>query len=385
MGNWLNDIGVKITFKGTWNAAPGDFPSPANIGDWWIAESSGTMIDITPSPALILSVSAGDHFMKSDTEFTLITSQGQQYIYFEGGVVPSPYTAIPSDIIFVDTTNTALIVKLPTTPNLFDKVEVIAASQTFETNNLTIDPQGELVGGITDLFVVSQNGLSFAMVWLGGLIGWTVFERGDALINKVVDDSGVSYYVDVTDAGGVGHNHVSYLTDAEVRDLVDGTVLSVVKLSSLVSAHQHTLTYTYNNGDFNIVVSANHVGQEHEAIVLGFEGHNPIWILIDDISSPPAPYAALPNDFLIVDTSVQSQTIVLPSSVANNTRVIIIPAGPTYSTKSLYINNNGQKISGVLDSLEVNTDGLALEFIWKDGAYITGSWIVTERGDAIIV
>lgn len=384
MGNWLNDIGVKLTFRGYWDASSGDFPPNPNAGDWWIADNTGTMIDVVPSPVRTLSVSSDDHFMFTGVTFTMVSSVGGSFVYFEGTVVPTGYTASPSENVFVDTSNTALTLKLPASPNMFDRVDIISAAPTYETNNLTIDPQGWPIGGIVDTFVISQNNLSVTAYWIGGTLGWIVVERGDAVLNTIAIDSGISYYVDVADTGGIGHNHYSYLTDAEVRDLIDGTVLSVAKQSSLSSAHSHLLTYTYSNSLFEITVDSNHVGQEHTALVLGFQGQETPWILFDEISagSPPQPLLAQAFDSIIVDTTVIPLTIRLPISPVLNARITIIPGAPTYSTNALTIDNNGNAIGGVIDSVEVNVDGMSLEFIWRGGSL---GWVVTERGSTIIV
>lgn len=373
MGNWLNDLGVNLKYKGKWDAASGDFPTGAKMGDWWISENSGTMLSITPSQSL--SVNANDHFMFSGTEFVIVSSSGRKFSYFDGVSIASPYLPDVGEYVYVNTAAGSLTLQLPTSPNLFDQIDIISVAPFYETNNLTIDPQGNDIGGVNDSFILNENGLSVTVVWLGGSIGWAAFERGDSILNNTVADSGVAHYVDVTDAGGIGHKHVSYITDAEARDLIDGTVPSVLKTSSFVAGHDHVLTYTYNNGRFSVAVATNHVGQEHVAIVLGYEQLEIQWILVDDAGSPPAPFPALPNDHIIADTFYESITIQLPAAPALNSKVVIIPARPTYSTNPLYIDNNGAAIGGTVDSIEVNIDGMPLVFIWKGGSL---GWIVAE-------
>lgn len=374
MGNWLSDIGVKLTYRGTWDAASGDFPLNPHVGDWWIAGSTGTMLQIG-SPALSLSVVTNDHFMYADGEFKLISSQGEKFSYFDGSTIPSPYTAEPPENILVDTSAGPLTVRLPATPNLFDRVDVISALPTYDVNNLTVDPQGLSIGGVFDTMLITENGLSVSFVWVGGDLGWVAYERGDALVNTVADDSGISFYVDIQDAGSIGHNHVTYLTDAEVRDLVTGEVAQVVKSSSLAASHSHLITFTYSNGLFDITIGTNHPGQEHVPVVLGFEGYDPEWILIDSPGSPVVAFPAQARDHILVDTYLYPLTIALPASPTINNRIRIVPARPTYSTNSLTIDNNGNPIGGVTDTVEVDVDGLALEFIWVGGDV---GWVVNE-------
>jgi hypothetical protein len=53
---------------------------------------------------------------------------------------------------FCDTTSAGFTVTLPATPSAGDIVGLVDYAGTFDTNNLTIDPNGEDIEGGTDKF-----------------------------------------------------------------------------------------------------------------------------------------------------------------------------------------------------------------------------------------
>lgn len=107
----------------------------------------------------------------------------------------------------------------------------------------------------------------------------------------------------------------------------------------------------------------------------------PQWQTIDGASSPST-YMLESGDYILVNTSQGQVTAILPSSPSANDTIVLVPSQKTYSMNSLLIDNNNNLINGVDDTVEVDTDGLALQLIYAGGS--TG-WVVTDYGDVVII
>jgi hypothetical protein len=81
-------------------------------------------------------------------------------------------TLAAGDYVLVDTTSSAIEVTLPATPSLGDTVKLVDGSGTFATNNLTINPNGEKLAGVTGNQVTTQNRSSFELVYFNQANGW---------------------------------------------------------------------------------------------------------------------------------------------------------------------------------------------------------------------
>lgn len=70
----------------------------------------------------------------------------------------------------------------------------------------------------------------------------------------------------------------------------------------------------------------------------------------------------------LVDTSA-ARTLTLPASPALGAQIEILDASGTAATNNITVNNNSQKINGVLDTALLDTNGVAVAFIYTGATY----------------
>ena len=79
-------------------------------------------------------------------------------------MVTGPITAVANDGLMVNTSTSAIIVTLPSSPVLGQKIGIIDAAGTFATNNLTLARAGSKIMGLAADMVVNTNNASFTLV-----------------------------------------------------------------------------------------------------------------------------------------------------------------------------------------------------------------------------
>lgn len=86
--------------------------------------------------------------------------------------VTANYTAFSGDQIGADTSAGLFTITLPASPNVSDSVRVIDAGGTFLENYLTIDPNGNNIGGIAQNFIMDFNNMDVTFVYYNPTRGW---------------------------------------------------------------------------------------------------------------------------------------------------------------------------------------------------------------------
>jgi hypothetical protein len=82
------------------------------------------------------------------------------------------FTAVAGNGYFVNTTSGAITVTLPTTPTAGDLVGIKDYANTANTNNITIDRNGEPIQGTANNFTISVAGTSITLIYVDGTQGW---------------------------------------------------------------------------------------------------------------------------------------------------------------------------------------------------------------------
>ena len=82
-------------------------------------------------------------------------------------VITTGYTAVAGDRIMCNTSGGGFTVTLPSAPNRGDSVHFIDYSRTFNTQNLTVNNNGNRIMGILDTMTVSTAGAAFQLVYSG--------------------------------------------------------------------------------------------------------------------------------------------------------------------------------------------------------------------------
>jgi hypothetical protein len=79
--------------------------------------------------------------------------------------------------IFVDTSSNAITLTLPSSPFAGDEIAFLDVADNFDTNALTINPNGKKVFGATANGTVSTEGAAFTLVFTGNTHGWKLTEK----------------------------------------------------------------------------------------------------------------------------------------------------------------------------------------------------------------
>jgi len=80
--------------------------------------------------------------------------------------------------ILANTSTAAWTLTLPASPVAGDEVSIIDSTYKFNTNNLTINPNGSNIANTTGNLVVATQGAGFTLVYSGNAtVGWTYREK----------------------------------------------------------------------------------------------------------------------------------------------------------------------------------------------------------------
>jgi len=127
-----------------------------------VKTANGTALAI-PVGAVMLVKSDGTNTTKAITQkgyFTITSSS------------ITAYTAVASDQLLVDTTQTTVTISLPAAPATGDEVSIIDARGTFGSNNVTVNRNGKPINSGTNNLALAINGQSITLVFVDSTRGW---------------------------------------------------------------------------------------------------------------------------------------------------------------------------------------------------------------------
>lgn len=100
----------------------------------------------------------------------------------------TPYTATHKQRLLVDTSVSAVTIKLPATPDAGDWVEIIDYSGTFNTNNCTADRNGNKINTAASNLTLSDGGQQLLCVYCDSTTGWRTFTNHNASYDDTLKD-----------------------------------------------------------------------------------------------------------------------------------------------------------------------------------------------------
>jgi hypothetical protein len=96
------------------------------------------------------------------------------------------YVAVSGDRIALNTTAEALTVTLPATPTAGDRVQILDAAGTFNSNNLTVGRNGSKINSsASDIIVSSQNAI-VELIYINSTIGWKAVYSAQAVGSQTI-------------------------------------------------------------------------------------------------------------------------------------------------------------------------------------------------------
>jgi hypothetical protein len=89
-------------------------------------------------------------------------------------------TAVAGRGYFIDTTSGAITVTLPASPKIGDTITITDYASTFNTNNVTINPNGNKIEASTTNGVLSTNDQTHTLVFTDSTQGWKIVNQDTA-------------------------------------------------------------------------------------------------------------------------------------------------------------------------------------------------------------
>ena len=150
------------------------------------------------------------------------------------------FTAVSGNAYSVNTTSAAITVTFPASPSVGDIVQLTDYAGTWQTNNVTISPNGNKINGSTSSFVAVTNRESISFIYIDATQGWLPYSGINA---SPFSAYAVSYLV-ISGGGGGGGSAVNggSAGGGGAGGLVTGTVQLV------------------KNSQYNIIVGAGGTG-----------------------------------------------------------------------------------------------------------------------------
>lgn len=92
-------------------------------------------------------------------------------------LVNSAHDAVAGVPIIADTTSAGFTVTLPASPTVGQSVEIYDAQGTWNTNNVTVARNGNLIAGLAENLLLDDNNASVVLIYVGGATGWQLIRR----------------------------------------------------------------------------------------------------------------------------------------------------------------------------------------------------------------
>jgi hypothetical protein len=146
--------------------------------------TGGVVTLSTPSGAIKgpAGNSASSYIMQNQAVVFLL-SDGTNYILtsvatgaFINVDVTGPVTAVASQLLWCNTTSGPITVTLPATPAKGDTIRIIDVANTFNTNTLTVNRNGQPINGdVSGNLTVTTQGAAFDLIFYDATRGWRIF------------------------------------------------------------------------------------------------------------------------------------------------------------------------------------------------------------------
>lgn len=114
-----------------------------------------------------------DNQFKTKQTFKNIAVESGGSLADGASVKTAAFTAERNAVYLVDTNGGAITVTLPAYPVAGDKVELIDAQRTWDTNNVTVARNGQLIGGVAANDTLDIEGGHMTYRFVSAAYGWT--------------------------------------------------------------------------------------------------------------------------------------------------------------------------------------------------------------------
>ena len=155
-------------------------------------DSSGAVLNYTPNNLLVhmngLLLKQGEDFTATDGTSVVLTDGAnlgdelvftslQQSLFGAWREVNTGYSLSKYERVIVNTSNGAISLTLPSTPNFGDEIQIVDGTGNAGTNNITINRNGNKILGTDSDLTIDVNRASVTMVYYNASQGWILTEQ----------------------------------------------------------------------------------------------------------------------------------------------------------------------------------------------------------------
>lgn len=167
--------------------------------------SIGTPSDGTVSLTKLTATGTKDAttFLRGDNTFATVSTDGTAD--WDTSVKTTGFTATANKGYFCNTTSAGFTVTLPATPSAGDEVILVDYAGTWDTNNLTINPNSSKIFAQTSNVIASKDRESFRLVYIDNTQGWIPYSGYQEGTTGISIPYSVDFLVVAGGAGGGGN------------------------------------------------------------------------------------------------------------------------------------------------------------------------------------
>lgn len=339
-----------------------------------------SLIKIDPSLILTEGASNGDvlKFVSSNSaiEFGSITTDTSN-----SWVNSNDYATYTTVSSLIDTVQANLTSVIGAAPSTLDTLAEIASALENDANvavSLTnsIGQVSSNVDLVQDNVSINTSSINTVQSNLTALtssdldMGGNKVLFGNMYANEASLPSASTYHGMFAHVHGTGKGYFAHAGAwVKLLDETSSTTTNLIEGTNLYYSDDRVNT-ALNTSSANTNQVLSWTGTDYAWVVQPSGGTNYPW------SNVSSNVSASAGDKLFVDTSTSAITITLPASPAFGSEIRVIDIKGNSANNKITLDNNGNNIEGITDSLEVNINRAAFGLVFYDA---TEGWVFIEK------
>lgn len=339
-----------------------------------------SLIKIDPSLILTEGASNGDvlKFVSSNStiEFGSITTDTSN-----SWVNSNDYATYTTVSSLIDTVQANLTSVIGAAPSTLDTLAEIASALENDANvavSLTnsIGQVSSNVDLVQDNVSINTSSINTVQSNLTALtssdldMGGNKVLFGNMYANEASLPSASTYHGMFAHVHSTGKGYFAHAGAwVKLLDETSSTTTNLIEGTNLYYSDDRVNT-ALNTSSANTNQVLSWTGNDYAWVVQSSGGTNYPW------SNVSSNVAASAGDKLFVDTSTSAITITLPASPAFGSEIRVIDIKGNSANNKITLDNNGNNIEGITDSLEVNINRAAFGLVFYDA---TEGWVFIEK------